>query len=494
MKDELIGYDAIGLSELIRKGEIKPVELLEIAIQRIEKVNPKLNSVIHKMYDEAHQMAEKCYPPKTDTRSSKSPFCGIPFLLKDLIAECKGAPFNEGSRAVRGYVSKIDSELVKRKKAGGLIVVGKTNTPEFGLLPTTEPALYGATVNPWNPNLTPGGSSGGSAAAVAAGIVPMAHGNDAGGSIRIPASCCGLFGLKPTRGRNPLGPLFGDIGSGIVQEHAITQTVRDSAGLLDLTSGPDLGAPYYAPPKQRPFLEEVGRDAGRLKIGFLSSIPEGWSFEAQLHPDCEKAVKDAASLCESLGHIIQEIPPQEVSYPNLFKKFGNLFSCLAGRFIAYWETELRKRLTQDQLEPQTWITYQAGLKRTGADYLGVLEDIQRFARKLAHWYGKGGYDLILSPTICIPPVKLGSFKLVQDDPMKWARMANIFGAFTYVYNLTGQPAMSVPLFWNQDNVPSGVQFAGRFGDEATLFRLAAQLEQARPWADRKPPIHCSHLN
>ncbi len=494
MKDELIGYDAIGLSELIRKGEIKPVELLEIAIQRIEKVNPKLNSVIHKMYDEAHQMAEKCYSLRTDNQSPESPFCGIPFLLKDLIAECKGAPFNEGSRAVKGYVSKIDSELVKRKKAGGLIIVGKTNTPEFGLLPTTEPALYGATVNPWNPNLTPGGSSGGSAAAVAAGIVPMAHGNDAGGSIRIPASCCGLFGLKPTRGRNPLGPLFGDIGSGIVQEHAITQTVRDSAALLDLTSGPDLGAPYYAPPKQRPFLEEVGRDPGRLKIGFLTSIPEGWSLETQLHPDCERAVRDAASLCEHLGHFLQEIVPQDLSYPNLFKRFGVLLSCLAGRFIAYWEAELGKRLTEDHLEPQTWITYQAGLKRTGADYLGALEDIQRFARKLSNWYVQGGYDLILSPTIGIPPVKLGSFRPVSEDPMNWARMANLFCAFTYVYNLTGQPAMSVPLFWNQDNVPIGIQFAGRFGDEARLFRLAGQLEQARPWADRRPPIHCCNLN
>jgi amidase len=220
-------------------------------------------------------------------------FSGVPFLLKDLVAEFKGAPFHEGSRAVKGYVSKIDSELVRRQKAGGLIIVGKTNTPEFGALPTTEPILYGPTHNPWDPSLTPGGSSGGSAAAVAAGIVPMAHGNDGGGSIRIPASCCGLFGLKPTRGRNPLGPLFGDIGSGIVHEHAVTRTVRDSAALLDVTSGPDLGDPYYAPPKERPFLEEVGRNPGRLKIGFLTRIPDGWSDRTQLHPDCESAVKDA---------------------------------------------------------------------------------------------------------------------------------------------------------------------------------------------------------
>ena len=494
MKDELVKYDAIGLGELIKSREIKPVELIEATIHRIEKVNPRINAVIHKMYDEASYFSERCDIKKASSKLLKSRFFGIPFLLKDLIAEHKGSAFNEGSLAVKGYVSKRDSELVIRQKEGGLIIIGKTNTPEFGLLPTTEPTLYGATANPWNPGVTAGGSSGGSAAAVAAGIVPMAHGNDAGGSIRIPASCCGIFGLKPTRGRNPLGPLFGDLGSGIVHEHAVTRTVRDSAALLDLTSGPDPGDPYCAPPKERPFLEEVGKDPGRLKIGVLTSIPEGWSLENQLHPDCEKAAKDAAMLCDNLGHIIQEIPPQEVSYPSLFKRFGNLLSCLAGRFIAYWEKELGKPLTQDQLEPQTWITYQAGLHRTGADYLGALEDIQRFARKLAHWYAQGGYDLILSPTICIPPVKLGSFKFDQDNPMKWARMANIFGALTYVYNLTGQPAMSIPLYWNQDNVPIGVQFAGCFGDEAKLFRLAAQLEQARPWAGRRPTIHCSHLN
>lgn len=483
MADELIGYDAIALGEMIQKGEIRPTELLETIIQRIERVNPKLNAVIHKMYDQAREIAER--------RPAGGLFGGVPFLLKDLIAEYKGVPFHEGSLAVKGYISKIDTELVRRLKAEGLIIVGKTNTPEFGFVPTTEPSLYGATVNPWDPTLTPGGSSGGSAAAVAAGIVPMAHGNDGGGSIRIPASCCGLFGLKPTRGRSPLGPLFGDMGTGIVCEHAVTRTVRDSAALLDATSGPDPGDPYQAPPKERPFLEEVRREVGRLKIGFLTSIPGGWSIETRLHQDCENAVKDAARLCESLGHIVKEIAPEELSYSNLFKTFGKLFSCLTGHFIAYWEKELGKELTQDHLEPVTWVSYQAGLKRTGADYLGIVEALQLFSRKLAHWYDEGGYDMILSPTISIPPTKLGAFQLVPDDPMRWARMSNTFVALTYIYNITGQPAMSVPLFWNEANVPIGVQFAGRFGDEATLFRLAAQLEQARPWADRKPPIHCS---
>ena len=260
MVDELIGYDAIALGELIRKGEISPVELLETTIQRIEKVNPNLNAVIHKMYDSARETAETWNSKIKAGEASKAIFSGVPFLLKDLIAEYKGAPFHEGSHAVKGYISKVDSELVRRQKAGGLIIVGKTNTPEFGCLPSMEYSCYGPTHTPWNPELTPGCSSGGSAAAVAAGIVPMAHGNDAGGSIRIPASCCGLFGLKPTRARNPLGPLFGDLGGGIVHEHAITRSVRDSAALLDVTSGPELGDPYAAPHKQRPFLEEVGHE------------------------------------------------------------------------------------------------------------------------------------------------------------------------------------------------------------------------------------------
>lgn len=492
MNDDLIGYDAIALGKLIRDGKVKPTELLELTIQRIEHLNPKLNAVIHKMYDQARAIARDCDSRSHRSASPETIFYGAPFLLKDLVAEYKGTPFHEGSRAVEGYVSKLDTELVKRQKAVGLIIVGKTNTPEFGLLPTTEPELYGPTVNPWDPTLTPGGSSGGSAAAVAAGIVPMAHGNDGGGSIRIPASCCGIFGLKPTRGRNSLGPLFGDIGSGIVCEHAVTRTVRDSAALLDATSRPDPGDPYYAPSPQRPFLEEVGREVGSLKIGFLTSVPEGWGVETQLHPDCEEAAKDAAQLCESLGHIVEEIATKELGYPNLFKVYGSLFSCLTGHFIAYWEKELDKELRQDQFEPLTWTSYQAGLKRTGAYYLAVVEELQRFSRKIARFYNESDYDVILSPTMTIPPTKLGAFQPTSDDPMRGFRASSAFCAFTEIQNITGQPAMSVPLFWNEGNVPIGVQFAGRFGDEATLFRLAAQLEQARPWIDRKPPIHCSN--
>lgn len=477
---EFAFMDAIEQAELVRKKEVKPIELVESVIERIDRLNPQLNAVITPMYEIAREAANGKIPD--------GPFTGVPFLLKDLLAEYKGAPFEEGSRAVQGYVSKIDSELVKRQKAAGLIIVGKTNTCEFGLLPTTEPKLKGPTLNPWNPDLTPGGSSGGSAVAVAAGIVPMAHGNDGGGSIRCPASCCGIFGLKPTRGRNPLGPTFGDGGGGLVQEHAVTRTVRDSAALLDATSGPDLGDPYYAPPKERPFLEEVKLEPRRLKIGFLTAIPEGWSLETQIHSDCLSAVKDAASLCESIGHVVEDITPDDLSHPKINIFFGHIFSCIAGRFIAYWEEELGKKINNDQVEPMTWASYQAGLKRTGADYLGRVEEIQRFSRKIARWFHQGEYDLLLSPTLSIPPVKLGSFDPKPDDPMFGFKTTSSFVAFTYIQNITGQPAMSVPLYWNEDNVPIGVQFAGRFGDEATLFRLAAQLEKARPWADKRPPV------
>jgi len=489
MTDHLTGYDAIALGELIRKKEIKPTELLEITIQRIERLNPRLNAVIHKMYDRARRAAEACDSRSYSPATPDAVFYGVPFLLKDLVAECEGAPFHEGCRGVEGYVSKLDSELVRRQKAAGLIIVGKTNTPEFGNLPTTEPIVSGPTANPWNPSLTPGGSSGGSAAAVAARIVPMAHGNDGGGSIRVPASCCGVFGLKPTRARNPFGPLFGDGFSTLAHEHALTISVRDSAALLDATSGPDPGDPYWAPPNQHAFLEEAGREPGRLRIGVLVSVPGGWSPDDHLHPDCKKAAKDAALLCESQGHIVEEIPASELSYPGIYKAFSTLWTCLVSRFVAYWEEELGKKLTQDQLEPTTWATYQAGLKRSGADYLGALEEIQRFSRKMARWYRHGSYDLLLSSTMRVPPTKLGAFNLVPEDPVGWAKLASAFGTFTYVYNATGQPAMSVPLFWNQEDIPIGVQFAARFGDEATLFRLAAQLEQARPWANKKPPIH-----
>jgi amidase len=486
MTDALIGYDALALAALLRKGEVTPAELLEATLRRIERTNPTLNAVIHTLHEQARTLAQK--------NEFRGRFAGVPFLLKDLVAEYEGTPLCEGCRGLTGYLSRLDTELVRRQKAAGLLIVGKTNTPEFGAVPTTEPALFGPTVNPWNPALTPGGSSGGSAAAVAAGIVPMAHANDVGGSIRIPASCCGVFGLKPTRGRNPLGPRFGDLWSGLFCEHAVTRSVRDSAALLDATSGADLGDPYPAPPQTRPFLEEVGRPVGRLKIGLLTEIPEGWADGIRVHSECVAAAQDAARLCEHLGHSVEEISPAALGYPGLSRSFGILWSCGIGHIVAYWEQELGTSLTADQLEPNTWVAYQAGLKRTGKDYLAAIEHIQGFARRMAHWYHDGAYDLMLSPTLSCPPTPLGAFTPTAEDPRGWAALSRAFVAFTVVANVTGQPAMSVPLYWNAANLPIGVQFMARFGDEATLFRLAAQLEQARPWSARTPPLHCSRVS
>ena len=270
--------------------------------------------------------------------------------------------------------------------------------------------------------------------------------------------------------------------------------MRDSAALLDVTSGSDLGDPYCAPHKEGAFLKEVGRKVGRLKIGFLTSVPEGWNAETQLHPDCEHAVRDAARLCESLGHVVEEIPSDQLSYPKIPELFGHIFSCFLGQAIAYWERELGRKIGKEELEPITWGRYEAALNRSGSDYLVTLEELQRFSRKMARWYHEGGYDLLLSPTMTIPPTKLGAFESTPEDPMKWLPVALSFVAFTRIQNITGQPAMSVPLFWNEHNIPIGVQFAARFGDEAILFRLAAQLEQARPWRDRKPQIHCSNMS
>ena len=491
MKVELVENDAIGLSEMVRDGEIKPSELVEMTIERIEYINPKLNAVIHKMYDVARKKAELVDKEIASGKKLESKLYGVPFLLKDLLAEYEGAPYNEGSAALKGYIAKFDTELVTRHKAAGLIVIGKTNTPEFGLVPTTEPTLHGPSKNPWNQELSTGGSSGGSAIAVATGIVPMAHGNDGGGSIRIPASCCGVFGMKPTRARNPLGPSFGDMFGGIVAEHALTRTVRDSAALLDATSGPSIGDPYYAPPKKRPFLEEVGQEVRKLTIGFLTSIPSGWSFGSKIDPECEKAVRDAAQLCENLGHKVEEINPVDLSFTNLFMTFGINWSCGCGQMFKYWEKQLGKKITEDQVEPITWLVFNNAANRTGAEYLSSIEECQLFTRKMAQWFHKGGYDILLTPTLAVPPPKLGSFSMKKVS--RTISLMNNMTTFTYVYNITGQPAMSVPLYWTSKNIPIGVEFASPFGDEAILFRLAAQLEQERPWIDKKPPIHCSNM-
>jgi amidase len=470
--DDLASLDATAQADLVRRKEVKAVELVDAAIDRIERLNPTLNAVITPMYDLAREAASGPLPD--------GPFAGVPFLLKDLLAEYAGVRFTEGSAFLADYVPDHDSELVARHKRAGLIVVGKTNTPELGILPTTEPRLFGPTRNPWDTGRTTGGSSGGSAAAVAAGIVPMAHGNDGGGSIRIPSSCCGLFGLKPTRGRNPLAPHYGDIYSGLVVEHAITRSVRDSAALLDATSGPDLGDPYSAPPPARPFLQEVGADPGRLRIAFSTQA----ATDVQVHPDCVSAVRDAAALCADLGHEVVEAAPTTDGQV-VMQAFITIWSGGNAWTVDDWARRTGRTPATDLFEPLTWALREMGHQHSASAYLLALQDLQRVSRDVARFFID--YDVWLTPTLGEPPVPLGTFDSPPENPLQGFLRAGAFVPFTPICNITGQPAMSVPLYWNADGLPVGTHFIGRFGDEATLFRLAAQLEEARPWADRRPP-------
>jgi amidase len=471
--DELASLDATAQAELVRKKEVSPLELVDAAIERIEKLNPALNAVVTPMYDLACEAAQGGLP--------EGPFTGVPFLLKDLLAAYAGVRMTAGSRFLSEFVPDHDSELVARYKRAGLVVVGKTNAPEYGIVPTTESQLLGAARNPWDTARTTGGSSGGSAAAVASGMVPMAHANDGGGSIRIPASCCGVFGLKPTRARNPLGPDFGDMFSGLIAEHAVTRSVRDSAALLDATSGPDIGDPYCAPPPARPFIEEVGADPGKLRIAFTTATPTG----VPLHADCVNAVNDAAKLCADLGHEVEEAFPA-FEGDRTTQSFMAIWSAGATWTIDGVAYVTKQKPAAEQFEPLTWALYQMGKQVAAPDYLMALQYMQGLSRQIAHFMTR--YDVVLTPTLGEPPVPLGTFDSPADNPLAGMARAATFVPFTPLCNMTGQPAMSVPLYWNDEGLPVGTHFIGRFGDEATLFRLAAQFESARPWSARRPPI------
>ncbi|MCL6580417.1 MAG: amidase [Firmicutes bacterium] len=470
---ELAWLDATAQAELVRKGEVRPLELVEAAIARIEVLNPKLNAVITPMYDLALEAARGPLPD--------GPFKGVPYLLKDLGAAYGGVPQAMGSAFMKGVPSPVDSVLTERLKRAGFVIVGKTNTPELGLLPTTEPAAFGPTRNPWDPDRSSGGSSGGSAAAVAAGIVPAAHANDGGGSIRIPASCCGLFGLKPTRGRITQAPYLGDSLNGLTCEHALTRSVRDSAAILDATAGPAPGDPYYAEPPARPFLEEVGADAGRLRVALTVEPPTG----AEVHPDCVAAARDAAELLTDLGHFVEEATP-ELKGDILAQCFMTVWAAGCAWNIDYLAHITGRTPQPDAFEPFTWALYEMGRGVSASSYLLAVTELQQVARRVAAFLE--GYDVWLSPTLAEPPVPLGTFDPEPGNPLSSLLRAAAYIPFTPVANLTGNPAMSVPLYWNGEGLPIGVHFMGRYGDEATLFRLASQLEQARPWAGRRPPL------
>jgi amidase len=487
-------YDALGIAELIRKKDVQPLEVCEEAIDRIESLNPKINAVIYRMFDAARAQARALL--------SRGPFTGVPFLCKDLVTYCAGVPFTKGSRSYRNYIPDRDSELMTRYKTAGVLIMGKTNTPEFGLMGVTEPELHGPTRNPWNVNHTPGGSSGGSAAAVASGMVPLASGGDGGGSIRIPASCCGLFGLKPTRGRSPLGPDNGEIWQGAEVEHVITRSVRDSAAMLDAVCGPDEGAPYIIPKPERPYAAEVGRDPGRLRIAFTVKSPLG----GEIDPECKKAVEGAAKLLEEMGHTVEEADAP-VDGKALAKSY---FMMYFGETAADME-ELRgilgRKARPSDVEGSTWALNLLGRAFSAGQFVLSMREWNTFSRQMAGFLEKR--DCYLTPTLAAPPVRIGELKLnpVEKLLMGIVNALNLGGLlrlsgmadaiamkslaktpFTQLANLTGLPAMSVPLHWTSEGLPCGVQFVARFGEESLLFRLAGQLERARPWFDKRPVL------
>lgn len=465
-------HDAIGLGELIRSGAIRPDEVLEAALARVAAANPVVNAVVHLMVDQARDQIAR-------HDSSASPLAGVPYLLKDLTTWFAGAPTTYGSRFWKDFVPDVDTEVAARLRRGGLVVFGKTNTPELGGSPNTEPRLFGSTRNPWNIAHSAGGSSGGASAAVAAEMVPAAHASDGGGSIRIPASCCGLFGLKPSRGRNSAGPVLGEQWVGMSAEHAVTRSVRDSAALLDITSGPAPGDPYACPAPERPFLEEVTRSPGRLRIAASTQRPEG----LELHPEAVAAYEDAIQLCADLGHDVIEAEP---TYD-----LGAVAASVVKIIAVHYAHAIAKRAAvvgrepgPDDLEVVIHKRLQVGRGVSATEYVHAVETIHGAGRQIGAFMRD--VDVILRPTVAHPAPPLGYLDMNADDLDEYLRRVWSYIPFTAVFNATGQPAMSVPLHWTADGLPLGVQFAARYGDEATLFRLAGQLEQARPWFDRRP--------
>jgi len=471
--NEYASFDGIALGRLVRERKITPAELMDAAIARAEKHNAKLNAIVFKDYDRARAAARA-------RKLGSAPFEGVPLLLKDIMGDCAGMPTRQACAFVPATPMPADSEVVARYKRAGFIPLAKTNAPELGIPPVTESRLYGPARNPWSLERTPGGSSGGSAAAVAAGIVPVAHGNDGGGSIRIPAACCGLVGLKPTRGRISLAPNLGDILGGLVVEHVLSRTVRDSAAALDATAGPVPGDPYFPPPPARPYLQESSAPPKRLRIAFSMRNPLGGPF----HPDCVEATKQAAKLCAGLGHEVEEAAPQ-LDYQMLAQFFVTVYA--AGVALSIEGTRLLTGAepTPEKFETFTWNLYQQGRQVSAPQYLIAQVALQQASRQFAAFFES--HDLFLTPTLGQPPLTVGAIDFMSPDTTLLDEKIANFAIPCPVYNITGQPAISLPLHWNREGLPIGVMFGARYGDEATLVQLAGQLEQAQPWSGRKPP-------
>ena len=468
-------YDGLGLAALVAKGEVSPLELTEAAIERTERHNGAINAVVYKAYDEARKAAVGDLPD--------GPFKGVPFLVKDLLIAVAGWPRTSGSRfaANAGVTDAEDSGLMKRYRSSGVVPLGKTNLPEFGITGTSEPALFGACRNPWNTDHIAGGSSGGSAAAVAAGIVPMAHGGDGLGSIRIPASCCGLVGLKVTRDRNPHLPDGYDFAQGNVVENVMTRTVRDSAAMLDVTGVPEPASPYAHPPKERPYMEEIEREPGKLRIAWSGETPAGHP----IHPEVMGALEATAKLLEGLGH---EVVNQGLGV-DMRKIYGAMASLAGANYAAGMKRlidYIGREPEEDELEPLTWAALKGGRKVSGVDALYSVQERRMVVRPILQFFET--WDVFLTPVMGTPPPPIGYLDPVKVPVSEFPRRnAEVF-PFAAPFNFTGQPSISLPLAQSSTGLPIGMMFSARYADEATLFRLAAQLEQAQPWAGLKPPI------
>jgi amidase len=468
---EFGSYDGLGLAELVRKKEVTPRELLDEAIARTAKVDPDINAVVVKHYDYAARQIEQGL--------ADGPFTGVPFLLKDLDI-LEGTRTTSGASIYKDDVADHTGTLAQRFLKSGVTIFGKSSTPEFGLMPTTEPRLFGPTRNPWNLAHSSGGSSGGAGAVVAARIVPVAHASDGGGSIRIPASASGVFGLKPTRARNPLGPDRGEGWAGLSCGHVLSISVRDSAAMLDATCGPEPSSLYMAPPRERPYLEEVGRDPGRLRIAFTDRSPYGEAID----PEIAAATREIATLLAGLGHDVRESAPVLAADPAVV--MTTIVSASMAYNVRLAERRFGRTMTDKDFEILTLASAYNGQKTTAADYVEAQLGAFRISRELAAFFAS--CDVFLCPTLCSPPLRIGELNSMSQDLSHIAPILRRYMPATSMFNMSGQPAMSVPLAWDAAGLPLGMMFSARFGDEATLFRLAAQLEQVRPWKDKLPPV------
>ena len=474
LADDTRWLDATAQAELVTSGKVTPLEMVNAAIERVERFDGALNALTYRWFDAARQLASSSELPE-------GPFRGVPYLLKDLYAAEAGKPLSNGSKAYKAadYVSTEDSTLVARYKASGLISIGRSNSPEFGSVPVTEPEAWGPTRNPWDLSRTPGGSSGGSASAVAAGIVPIAHASDGGGSIRIPAACCGLVGLKVSQGRISMGPSRDESNLGV--EHCVSRSVRDSARLLDATHGPGIGDVIIAPTPRRPFIDEVGADPGRLRIGFLDFNPRG----GDVHADCVDGVHKTAKLLESLGHHVEPGFPDIFSDNEIGRAFSMLWSTNMGTAIRRFSQALGREMTPNDIEAMNWAQAEFAKGVNGVDFSLAQASSIQFRRAIQSWWTKG-WDLLLTPTLSAPPLPIGSMPNNPERPMTPLMTAGSWVAFTSQFNISGQPAISLPLHRTAEGLPVGMQLAAAYGREDLLIRVASQLEQAAPWAHLTP--------